>query len=183
MDLPWEKSSSRRLILNYLGFVSLWYVLVRTKYTARRSRYACLNFCSYTFCELARGSPEVHSFFHASKHPFCPSLVKGDCGSIDPVYWLGPSIFVKFSIATCEIVLEIHFGKIENLAIKIVTAMASKKPIFCVTHPRACSTAFERVCHKMHAWVWTNYWPRKVFMTREDLACVHEPFGDAFYYG
>ncbi|KAL6252636.1 hypothetical protein RBB50_000355 [Rhinocladiella similis] len=23
----------------------------------------------------------------------------------------------------------------------------------------------------------------KVFMTRKDLACVHEPFGDAFYYG
>ena len=23
----------------------------------------------------------------------------------------------------------------------------------------------------------------KVFMTRDDLACVHEPFGDAFYYG
>ncbi|KPI42757.1 uncharacterized protein AB675_1995 [Cyphellophora attinorum] len=40
------------------------------------------------------------------------------------------------------------------------------KPIFCTTHPRACSTAFERV-----------------FMTRKDLACVHEPFGDAFYYG
>ncbi|EEY20650.1 conserved hypothetical protein [Verticillium alfalfae VaMs.102] len=43
----------------------------------------------------------------------------------------------------------------------------SKKPIFCATHPRACSTAFERV-----------------FMTRRDvLSCVHEPFGDAFYYG
>jgi len=40
------------------------------------------------------------------------------------------------------------------------------RPIFCATHPRACSTAFERV-----------------FMTRKDLACVHEPFGDAFYYG
>ncbi|KAL2431943.1 hypothetical protein ABEF95_003927 [Exophiala dermatitidis] len=40
------------------------------------------------------------------------------------------------------------------------------KPIFCATHPRACSTAFERV-----------------FMTRKDLSCVHEPFGDAFYYG
>jgi hypothetical protein len=24
---------------------------------------------------------------------------------------------------------------------------------------------------------------RQVFMTRRDLACVHEPFGDAFYYG
>jgi hypothetical protein len=23
----------------------------------------------------------------------------------------------------------------------------------------------------------------KVFMTRKDLACIHEPFGDAFYYG
>jgi len=43
----------------------------------------------------------------------------------------------------------------------------SNKPIFVATHPRACSTAFERV-----------------FMTRRDtLQCVHEPFGDAFYYG
>ncbi|KAG9246267.1 hypothetical protein BJ878DRAFT_497854 [Calycina marina] len=41
------------------------------------------------------------------------------------------------------------------------------KPIFVATHPRACSTAFERV-----------------FMTRtDDLQCVHEPFGDAFYFG
>ncbi|KAK0629740.1 P-loop containing nucleoside triphosphate hydrolase protein [Bombardia bombarda] len=43
----------------------------------------------------------------------------------------------------------------------------SSKPIFVATHPRACSTAFERV-----------------FMTRRDtLQCIHEPFGDAFYYG
>ncbi|KAK4123248.1 hypothetical protein N657DRAFT_573815 [Parathielavia appendiculata] len=43
----------------------------------------------------------------------------------------------------------------------------SSKPIFVATHPRACSTAFERV-----------------FMTRADiLYCVHEPFGDAFYFG
>jgi hypothetical protein len=43
----------------------------------------------------------------------------------------------------------------------------STKPIFVATHPRACSTAFERV-----------------FMTRRDtLQCVHEPFGDAWYYG
>ncbi|KAK4169462.1 P-loop containing nucleoside triphosphate hydrolase protein [Cladorrhinum sp. PSN259] len=45
--------------------------------------------------------------------------------------------------------------------------MPSSKPIFAATHPRACSTAFERV-----------------FMTRHDiLHCIHEPFGDAFYYG
>ncbi|PGH28227.1 hypothetical protein AJ80_00117 [Polytolypa hystricis UAMH7299] len=43
----------------------------------------------------------------------------------------------------------------------------SERPIFVATHPRACSTAFERV-----------------FMTRRDtLKCVHEPFGDAFYFG
>ncbi|KAL9586065.1 MAG: hypothetical protein Q9212_001155 [Teloschistes hypoglaucus] len=43
----------------------------------------------------------------------------------------------------------------------------SYKPIFVATHPRACSTAFERV-----------------FMTQRDtLQCFHEPFGDAFYYG
>ncbi|KAK4233188.1 P-loop containing nucleoside triphosphate hydrolase protein [Achaetomium macrosporum] len=45
--------------------------------------------------------------------------------------------------------------------------MSPSKPIFVATHPRACSTAFERV-----------------FMTRRDiLHCVHEPFGDAFYFG
>ncbi|KAI1450771.1 P-loop containing nucleoside triphosphate hydrolase protein [Annulohypoxylon stygium] len=43
----------------------------------------------------------------------------------------------------------------------------SDKPVFLVTHPRACSTAFERI-----------------FMTRRDiLQCAHEPFGDSFYYG
>ncbi|KAK4459013.1 hypothetical protein QBC42DRAFT_15092 [Cladorrhinum samala] len=45
--------------------------------------------------------------------------------------------------------------------------MPSSLPIFAATHPRACSTAFERV-----------------FMTRHDiLHCIHEPFGDAFYFG
>ncbi|KAK6950123.1 hypothetical protein Daesc_008449 [Daldinia eschscholtzii] len=43
----------------------------------------------------------------------------------------------------------------------------SDKPVFLATHPRACSTAFERV-----------------FMTRRDvLTCAHEPFGDSYYYG
>ncbi|KAF2277219.1 uncharacterized protein EI97DRAFT_313755 [Westerdykella ornata] len=43
----------------------------------------------------------------------------------------------------------------------------SQKPLFVATHPRACSTAFERV-----------------FMTRrETLQTVHEPFGDAYYFG
>ncbi|KAL4896843.1 hypothetical protein BDV59DRAFT_209385 [Aspergillus ambiguus] len=43
----------------------------------------------------------------------------------------------------------------------------SEKPIFVAAHPRACSTAFERV-----------------FMTQHDtIQCIHEPFGDAFYYG
>ncbi|CAO2656559.1 Nn.00g053620.m01.CDS01 [Neocucurbitaria sp. VM-36] len=41
------------------------------------------------------------------------------------------------------------------------------RPIFLATHPRSCSTAFERV-----------------FITRQDiLTCVHEPFSDVFYYG
>ena len=61
--------------------------------------------------------------------------------------------------------------------------MAPKpKPIFCVTHPRACSTAFERVSSGSSIRVYRADWV-KVFMTRHDLACVHEPFGDAFYYG
>ncbi|KAJ5912407.1 hypothetical protein N7504_001290 [Penicillium tannophilum] len=43
----------------------------------------------------------------------------------------------------------------------------SNKPIYVAAHPRACSTAFERV-----------------FMTqRATIQCVHEPFGDAWYYG
>ncbi|KAI0388511.1 P-loop containing nucleoside triphosphate hydrolase protein [Xylariaceae sp. FL0594] len=43
----------------------------------------------------------------------------------------------------------------------------SPKPIFLVTHPRACSTAFERV-----------------FLTRvDDIECVHEPFSDAYHWG
>merc|ERR1712032_313328 len=65
-------------------------------------------------------------------------------------------------------------GKYRNLGIQIpLTAFdwrkstMSNKPIFVATHPRACSTAFERV-----------------FMTRRDtLQCVHEPFGDAYYFG
>ncbi|KUJ19571.1 uncharacterized protein LY89DRAFT_706239 [Mollisia scopiformis] len=41
------------------------------------------------------------------------------------------------------------------------------KPIILVTHPRACSTAFERI-----------------FLTRaQDVVCVHEPFTGAFYFG
>jgi hypothetical protein len=38
--------------------------------------------------------------------------------------------------------------------------------IFLATHPRSMSTALERS-----------------FMTRPDLECFHEPFGDPFYYG
>ncbi|KAI5821436.1 P-loop containing nucleoside triphosphate hydrolase protein [Pyronema omphalodes] len=41
----------------------------------------------------------------------------------------------------------------------------NNKPIFLATHPRSCSTAFERV-----------------MMTRQELNCIHEPFGEAFYY-
>jgi hypothetical protein len=64
----------------------------------------------------------------------------------------------------------------------------SQKPIFVATHPRACSTAFERVSNLtsltrsgekaalMHG--------LQVFMTRRhSLTCIHEPFGDAFYFG
>ncbi|ANB13138.1 hypothetical protein AWJ20_1419 [Sugiyamaella lignohabitans] len=38
--------------------------------------------------------------------------------------------------------------------------------IFLATHPRSMSTALERS-----------------FMTREDIVCAHEPFGDPFYFG
>ncbi|KAI1169685.1 hypothetical protein F4777DRAFT_192864 [Nemania sp. FL0916] len=44
---------------------------------------------------------------------------------------------------------------------------STPKPIFLVTHPRACSTAFERI-----------------FLTRvNDIECVHEPFSDAYHWG
>ncbi|PCG88438.1 Hypothetical protein PENO1_110230 [Penicillium occitanis (nom. inval.)] len=44
---------------------------------------------------------------------------------------------------------------------------APSKPVFLVTHPRAISTAFERV-----------------FLTREhDIVCIHEPFSDAYHWG
>src|SRR5690554_138598 len=49
----------------------------------------------------------------------------------------------------------------------VPNGLTPKKPIFLATHPRSCSTAFERV-----------------MLTRPDtLHCIHEPFGDAFYYG
>jgi len=76
--------------------------------------------------------------------------------------------------------LEIHLKLSSHLYIPAAMASSSSstdeasstssyikgKPIFNATHSRACSTAFERV-----------------MMTRTDvLTCVHEPFGDPFYY-
>ena len=63
----------------------------------------------------------------------------------------------------------------------------STKPIFVATHPRACSTAFERVSDALPfaqlGTIPTDVLPQ-VFMTQRDkLQCVHEPFGDAFYFG
>ena len=65
-----------------------------------------------------------------------------------------------------------------------LTPKMSNKPIFVATHPRACSTAFERVnaCRVQLTTKANSH--LQVFMTRRDtLKCVHEPFGDAFYYG
>lgn len=67
----------------------------------------------------------------------------------------------------------------------------AQKPIFVATHPRACSTAFERVrllpsfpVPNLHAILANQGFHIKVFMTRRDtLVCAHEPFGDSFYYG
>ena len=60
----------------------------------------------------------------------------------------------------------------------------STKPIFVATHPRACSTAFERVSDSLKHSLSPILTLIQVFMTRTDtLNCVHEPFGDAFYYG
>ncbi|KAI9730061.1 MAG: hypothetical protein M1834_006053 [Cirrosporium novae-zelandiae] len=62
----------------------------------------------------------------------------------------------------------------------------STKPIFVATHPRACSTAFERVFSSFPKLrqVRDSLTDKQVFMTRQDvLKTVHEPFGDAFYFG
>lgn len=60
----------------------------------------------------------------------------------------------------------------------------SPKPLFVATHPRACSTAFERVSEDPDCAVIPVLTTAQVFLTRkETLNCVHEPFGDAFYYG
>jgi hypothetical protein len=60
----------------------------------------------------------------------------------------------------------------------------STKPIFVATHPRSCSTAFERVGEPSNLPLLSILTSLQVFMTRnESLHCVHEPFGDAFYYG
>lgn len=59
----------------------------------------------------------------------------------------------------------------------------SKKPIFTATHPRAISSAFERVYHSSNN---PLLHPRliieQVFLTRRDMTCFHEPFGDVYYY-
>lgn len=62
----------------------------------------------------------------------------------------------------------------------------STKPIFVATHPRACSTAFERVSSHTVSGLKIQGANAllQVFMTRLDIIrCVHEPFGDAFYFG
>jgi hypothetical protein len=60
----------------------------------------------------------------------------------------------------------------------------STKPIFVATHPRACSTAFERVSEHGRRSLPSVLTLAQVFLTRkETLNCIHEPFGDAFYYG
>lgn len=61
----------------------------------------------------------------------------------------------------------------------------SNRPIFVATHPRACSTAFERVSvHLRLLGTQSQADTVQVFMTQRDtLKTVHEPFGDAFYFG
>ena len=52
------------------------------------------------------------------------------------------------------------------LLFKMVTE-TQNRPILLITHPRSCSTAFERI-----------------LMTRRDiLTCFNEPFADAFFNG
>ena len=60
-----------------------------------------------------------------------------------------------------------HCGVDRQAGEKRATMGSIPRPLFVATHPRACSTAFERV-----------------FMTqREALNTIHEPFGDCFYFG
>lgn len=62
----------------------------------------------------------------------------------------------------------------------------SNRPVFVATHPRACSTAFERVGfgHSDKSAEQHADYDIQVFMTRrKSIQTIHEPFGDAFYYG
>lgn len=45
--------------------------------------------------------------------------------------------------------------------------MSSTGPIILLTHPRSCSTAFERA----------------IYQLREQVVVMHEPYGQAFYFG
>lgn len=75
----------------------------------------------------------------------------------------------------------------------------SQKPVLLMSHLRALSTAVERVSSVFHPptvvpfssqvgltrpYDMVNDPDKKVFMTCQDtLTCLHEPFGDAFYWG
>ncbi|VVT43848.1 uncharacterized protein SAPINGB_P000176 [Magnusiomyces paraingens] len=48
----------------------------------------------------------------------------------------------------------------------MLSVQQQPKILMIATHPRSTSTALERA-----------------FLTRKDLVCIHEPFGEAFYYG
>lgn len=73
---------------------------------------------------------------------------------------------------------------LQKLCSSSTNATMSTKPIFVATHPIACSTAFERVRMFLSQDNLASLTPSQVFMTcRNTLSCVHEPFGDAWYFG
>lgn len=88
--------------------------------------------------------------------------------------YLAPSLFLQVTsllpprIPNSQFNVGIHTSICYlSILLLVLSSKMAARPIFTLTHPRACSTAFERV-----------------FMTRRDiLEIIHEPFGDAFYFG
>lgn len=60
----------------------------------------------------------------------------------------------------------LYLARAPNVGSSAPPTMMPKNMIFVMTHPRATSTAFERC-----------------FLSREELHCIHEPFGDPYYFG
>lgn len=103
--------------------------------------------------------------------------------TLSPLFLEACSRLIKKYFYICS-----SFKSLRHCAIKtfnsIASATMSKKPIFVATHPRACSTAFERVLLSFNSHQSTWLTIDQVFLTCNDtLKCLHEPFGFPYYYG